>query len=236
MADISTELQTIQSNAYGDPVRNAISSAMTTLQGDTDIASELYTITNGRYGSDIRMAIHDALYKLSISGGSGGSGPLVDNPFKYISGFSNPTFGKAQEYDGVVTGTAIGCLGAYYFDGMISWTVNGRTYSTLTSEERIGAIIHMLSGGEYFTSAIFFSPTPTGVSFTYGNDNPLGSLTYDGATWYYSNGYYAMGGTLDDSTGLLTTYDTPLNIGPDGYYVSELEILLDYVQAFAVSS
>lgn len=99
MADISTQLQTIENNAYGDNVLAAISSALTAVSGDTDISTELYLITNGRYGSDIRMAIHDALYKISQGGGGSQADSLgIGNTYGYSRYVEEQVVGQPSHY------------------------------------------------------------------------------------------------------------------------------------------
>lgn len=237
MADISTELQTIQSNAYGENVLTAISSAMTAINTDgVDIASELHTITNGRYGNDIRMAIHDALFKLSEGGGSSEGGPLVFTPYMSYKGISNATVGHATiDPDPIVIGDTIGCSDAYFIGGTVSWNINGRAYATLTSGERVGAVIHFYSGGSYWTTALLLSPIESDVTYSY-NTTSSGSLVYEGTTWYVSTANYAWSGQYDDSTGTLLTYPTVILPGTAGYDEDQLKDFLQYTRAFAVTN
>lgn len=233
MADISTELNTIENNAYGEVVLSAISSALTDVNPGVDIASELYTITNGRYGSDIRMAIHDALYKISQSGGSGGGIADIDIPHPNPKGpVEGLVAGEFEIVPPIITGQTMGCHEDYFKSGVTSWTINERVFQTDTAEEKVGLVAWFLYGGQYYTSGLLLSPSATAVTYTY-NAAPAGSIVKDGATWYYSDTDYAWQGTYTDSTGTLTFYPDILTypLVPE-----EMAAVLTAVRAFVVTN
>lgn len=233
MADISTQLNTIENNAYGEVVLSAISSALTDVNPGVNITSELYTITNGRYGNDIRMAIHDALYKIS-EGSESGTGFIIDMYRRCAIGPINGIIGIGEYQPTIITGETIACREEYFLSGVIDWQVDYRQYATITDEERVGAITHILYNGTYYTSAMLFSPSSTAVAYSY-NASPLGIITKDNTIWYYSDTDYAMPGQLDDILGNLTTYPTLLHKDNNGFVQSELLELLSYARASAVT-
>ena len=108
MADISTELETIASNQYGEQVLSAVSSALAKTSGGIDITSELYAINNGRYGVDIRDAIHDALVKISEGegGGEGGNGGSIGHSILNVYGTRFFTIGTATNGSAAGVGSA----------------------------------------------------------------------------------------------------------------------------------
>lgn len=106
----------------------------------------------------------------------------------------------------------------YFVDSQLTVTIAGNTYTKTTSEYSIGAIVHFLYSGNPYTTPLFVSPvSATAVSYT-GNPTPLGSVTFDGVTWYYSGGNGNVAGA-QTGTGL-PLYGTTMSAG-----YSEAEIL-----------
>jgi hypothetical protein len=103
------------------------------------------------------------------------------------------------------------CDTGYYFDSKITCTIDGRQFTKTNNLPAIGVIIHWLSGGSW-TQPLFISPIASAVIYitnygsTYVYSEPIGSVDYDGITWYYCSLIYAMSGAYNDSEGHLQTY------------------------------
>ena len=99
----------------------------------------------------------------------------------------------------------------YFVDSQLTVTIAGNTYTKTTSEYAIGAIVHFLYSGNPYTTPLFVSPvSATAVAYT-GNPTPLGSVTFDGVTWYYSGGNGNVAGA-QTGTGL-PLYGTTMSAG-----------------------
>ena len=99
----------------------------------------------------------------------------------------------------------------YFVDSQLTITIAGNTYTKTTSEYAIGAIVHFDYYGNTYTTPLFVSPvSATAVSYT-GNPTPLGSVTFDGVTWYYSSGNNNVAGA-QTGTGL-PVYGTMMTAG-----------------------
>ena len=118
------------------------------------------------------------------------------------------------------------CNILYFVDSAVTVEIGGRTFTKSTSEYAIGAIVHFIYNGNTYTVPFFTSPvSATAVAFSY-NPSPLGTVTYDGVTWYYSDGANGMGGELT-GTGL-PVYGTTMSAG---YPPSEVLQFLSDVNA-----
>jgi hypothetical protein len=142
-----------------------------------------------------------------------------------ISGEGGGGGGQAVLYDALICDQAtdsgiaavthlypqFSCDAGYYFDSKITCTISGRQFTKTNNLPAIGVIIHWLSGGSW-TQPLFISPIASAVIYitnygsTYVYSEPIGSVDYDGITWYYCSLIYAMPGVLNDSEGHLLAY------------------------------
>ena len=95
------------------------------------------------------------------------------------------------------------CDSEYYIDTEVEYIINGNHYYKYNDEPSVGMIVIINAGGIYYTTGLFISPySESAVTYKtqYGYVcTSVGSIIYDGVTWWYSSADYAIGGQYQGS-------------------------------------
>jgi hypothetical protein len=95
------------------------------------------------------------------------------------------------------------CDSEYYIDTEVEYVINGNYYYKYNDEPSVGMIVIINAGGIYYTTGLFISPySESAVTYKtqYGYVcTSVGSIIYDGVTWWYSSADYAIGGQYQGS-------------------------------------
>ena len=139
-------------------------------------------------------------------------------------------------------GDSLCCIDSYYFDSSVTCSLDGRQFTASSTKEKIAIIMTIVRDGSYWTCPLYLSRFADAVSYvdsySYQEQTYLGTVQYEGATWYFSTRNYEMQGNLADASGNIKKYIPASGVYPDygegTYTESSLIDVLEYVYAFPV--